>query len=203
LIVLAAVAVAAYTAFAASPAKALLGISLGGSNCNSSGTQVFKPFDGDANYYYLAPNGGFESGSNGWSLNGGASVVSGNQPFLTSGSHSLSLPSGSTATGPTVCIGPKDVSVRVFASDEGGTDNGLRLRVLWYGLLNTVIGLSDVTVYPAGGPWAAGGQLDSSGGGNVIIPLLGSTSARIQATPLGSGSNWRIDDLYIDPWMVG
>jgi hypothetical protein len=26
-----------------------------------------------------------------------------------------------------------------------------------------------------------------------------STSARIQITPLGSGSRWQIDDVYIDP----
>jgi hypothetical protein len=37
------------------------------------------------------------------------------------------------------------------------------------------------------------------GGINVLIPLLGSTSARIVLTPLGSGSAWNVDDLYIDP----
>jgi hypothetical protein len=31
--------------------------------------------------------------------------------------------------------------------------------------------------------------------------LLGSTSARIQITPLGAGSRWQIGDLYIDPWV--
>lgn len=200
----AAAAIASFAAFSAAPAKALLGINLGlgGSNCSTAGSQVFLPFDGDTRSYYLAPNGGFENGSTGWSLNGGASVVWGNHPFLSSGSHALSLPSGSTATGPAVCIGPNDVAVRLFASDQGGTDNGLRLRVVWYGLLNTVLGLTDVTVYAPGGPWAPGDQLDSSGGGNILIPLLGSTSARIQATPLGTGSNWRIDDLYIDPWVA-
>jgi hypothetical protein len=28
---------------------------------------------------------------------------------------------------------------------------------------------------------------------------VSSTSARIQVTPLGAGSRWQIDDLYIDP----
>jgi hypothetical protein len=32
-----------------------------------------------------------------------------------------------------------------------------------------------------------------------IVSLLSSTSARIQITPLGSGSRWQIDDLFIDP----
>jgi len=194
-------AAAACGAVAAAPAHALLG--LGGSNCPTSGSQVFWPIDGDTNSYYLASNGGFENGSYGWSLSGGASVVYGNEPFLASGTHSLSLPSGSSATSPVICLGPNDVYVRMFGSDATGTDSGLRVRVIWYGLLNTVLGLSDVTTYAPGGPWAAQGQLDSSGGGNILLPLLGSTSARIQITPIGSGSKWRIDDLYIDPWLMG
>jgi hypothetical protein len=164
---------------------------------------VFKPFDGDANYYYLAPNGGFESGSTGWTLSGGASVVSGNQPLLRSGTRSLSLPSGSSATSPTICLGPNDIYVRMFGSDLGGSDSGLRVRVVWYGLLNTVLGLTDVATYAPGRGWAAQGQVEASGGGNILIPLLGSTSARVQITPIGSGSSWRIDDLYVDPWRMG
>jgi hypothetical protein len=203
LTVVAAAAVAAVAAVAASPAHALLGIGLGGSSCPTTGSQVFLPIDGDTNSYYLAPNGGLESGSYGWSLSGGASVVYGNQTVLASGSHSLSLPSGSSATSPVLCLGPKDLYVRMFGSDVGGTDSGLRVRVVWYGLLNVVLGLTDVTTYAPGGPWAAQGQLDSSGGGNVLLPILGSTSARIQITPIGSGSKWRIDDLYVDPWLMG
>jgi hypothetical protein len=34
-----------------------------------------------------------------------------------------------------------------------------------------------------------------------VVSLLSSTSARIQITPLGSGSRWQIDDLYIDPYI--
>jgi hypothetical protein len=204
-IVLALAAVAAVAASSAAPAHALLGIpiGLGSSDCPTSGSQVFKPFDGDTNYYYLAPNGGFESGSTGWTLSGGASVVNGNQPLLRSGTRSLSLPSGSSATSPTICLGPKDVTVRVFGSDLGGSDSGLRVRVVWYGLLNTVLGLTDVTTYAPGGGWAAQGQVEASGGGNIIIPLVGSTAARVQITPVGSGSSWRIDDLYVDPWRMG
>ena len=35
----------------------------------------------------------------------------------------------------------------------------------------------------------------------LAVPLLGSTSARIQFTPLGSGSAWKVDDVYVDPWL--
>jgi hypothetical protein len=189
---------AASTASAAPRDGGLLGLGLGGSNCPSSGTQVFAPWH-DYNPYYLAPNGGLENGSTGWRLNG-AYVVSGNEPFYASGSHSLSLPSGSSATSPTVCIGPKDLYIRMFGNDLGGRDSGLHVRVLWYGLLNQLLGSSDFETFKPGGGWDATSPVDSSGGGDVLIPLLGSTSARVQLYPIGSGSSWLIDDVEIDPW---
>jgi hypothetical protein len=190
----------AAAAFAVPAANADLIGSLLGSNCPSSGTQVFAPW-GDLASYFLAPNGGLESGSNGWSLTG-ASVVGGNEPFLPTGTHSLSLPSGSTALSPVTCIGPKSIALRLFASDAKGTDSGLRVRVRWYGLLNKLLGISDYAVVTPGGGWSPTGSVSSRGGVNVLVPLLGSTSARVEITPIGSGGNWRIDDLYIDPWLT-
>jgi len=194
-ILLAAIAVAGLAVPVASARPTLLG--LGGSNCPSTGSEVFSSW-GDSALYFLAPDGGLENGATGWSLNG-ASVVSGNEPFLSTGSHSLMLPSGSAATSPVICIGPNDPYVRLFGSDTGGSDAGLHVRVIWYGLLNIVLGISDATTYAPGNGWSALSQLSSGGGGNVLIPLLGSTSARIQFSPVGSGSNWQIDDLYVDP----
>ena len=198
LLTLAAAAAAAGSAAPTAHAD-LLGGLLGG-GCPTVGTQPFAPWN-DSNYYYLAPNGGLEAGSAGWSLGGGASVASGNEPFYPSGSHSLSLPSGSRATSPVVCIGPKDLAVRAFGSDVGGTDSGLHVRVLWYGLVNQLLGSSDYDTFEPGGAWYPTSPVDSSGGVNLLVPLLGSTSARIQFTPIGSGSRWRIDDLYVDPWL--
>ena len=84
-----AICAAAAAAAAAPPAKAdLLGLGgLLGGNCPKTGLPVFSAW-GDLHPYYLVPNGGLESGSNGWSLRG-ASVVYGNEPFYPSGSHSL------------------------------------------------------------------------------------------------------------------
>jgi hypothetical protein len=172
-------------------------------NCNSSGSQVFAQWNDFANYF-LAPNGGLENGSLGWSLGGGASVVNGNEPFYATGSHSLSLPSGSTATSGTTCIGKGDLFVRMFGADTGGTDSGLRVRVVWYGLLNKVLGITDFNTYAPGSDWSPTDKLSSSGGSIAIplLPILGSTSARVQLTPIGSGSRWLIDDLYIDPSCI-
>ena len=192
---------AAVVLAAAACATAKAGAGLITGNCPTSGTQVFSPW-GDSTSYYLAQNGGFENGTTGWTVSGG-SVVSDNEPFYKSGSHALSLPSGSTATSPVVCIGASDLYVRMFGKDVGGTDKGLRVQVVWYGLLNTVLGITDFATFTPGGNWAPTGKLSTAGGLAVpLLPILGSTSARIRVTPLGSGSNWRIDDLYVDPWAM-
>jgi hypothetical protein len=203
-LVLAVLAAAAFSVPAAN--AGLIGDLLGGTllsgNCASGGTQVFSPWQDFANYY-LAPNGSFEAGTTGWSLSGGAGVVSGNEPFYKTGTHSLALPSGSSALSPTICLGPNQLFVRMFANDKGGTDSGLRVRVVWYGLLNKVLGISDFAVFAPGGGWSPTAKLNSSGGLQVpLLPILGSTSARVQITPVGSGSKWQIDDLYIDPCVV-
>ena len=176
----------------------LLGGLLGG-NCPRSGLPWFAPW-GDYNLYYPVPNGGLENGPGGWSLSGGAAVVSGNEPFYPTGNHSLALPSGSSATSPVVCIGPRNLRIRMFGSDLGGADSGLHVRVLWYGLLNQLLGMSDYGTFAPGGGWAPTSTVSSAGGFNLLLPLLGSTSARIQLVPSGSGSGWRIDDLLVDPW---
>src|SRR6188472_3433505 len=71
--------------------------------------------------YTLAPNGGFESGSHGWQLRGGAAVVSGNESFQLSGAgdSSLYLPSGSSATSPAMCVETLDVFARYVAKNKG------------------------------------------------------------------------------------
>lgn len=197
-------AVLAAAAFSVPAANAgLIGNLL--SNCPSGGTQVFAPWQ-DAAYYLLAPNGSFEFGSFGWSLSGGAAIVNGNEPFYPTGTHSLALPSGSSAMSPTVCLGTQQLYIRMFGKDLGGADKGLRIRVYWYGLLNKLLGVTDVGVTPAGGDWAPTGQVRSSGGLLTPLPivaLVSSTSARVEITPLGSGSRWQVDDLFIDPYISG
>ena len=193
-------ALAALTlAVPAASADLIPGTANGG--CPSSGSQVFAPWADDSSYV-LAPNGGFESGGAGWTLTGGAAVVSGNEPFLPTGTHSLSLPSGATATSPVICVGPHDVSMRMFGVDDSGTDGGLYVKVIWYGLLSQVLGTTDFATYAPGGSWAPTAKLSSTGAVAVpLVPLLGSTSARVQLTPIGAGSRWQIDDLFVDPWL--
>jgi hypothetical protein len=170
-------------------------------NCGK-GAQVFAPW-GDHATYYPVQNGGLESGSSGWTLTGGASVVRGNEPFYISGpgAYSLSLPSGSTATSPATCIGTANLFIRMLGIDAGGRDSGLRIRVIFRGgLLSSVLGVLDFTTTPPTGTWQP--TLPTLSLGSLGIPL-GSQSMQIQLSPVGSGSAWRIDDLYVDPWANG
>jgi len=170
-------------------------------NCGK-GAQVFAPW-GDYATYYPVQNGGLESGSSGWTLTGGASVVRGNEPFYISGpgAYSLSLPSGSTATSPATCIGTANLFIRMLGIDAGGRDSGLRIRVIFRGgLLSSVLGVFDFRTTPPTGTWQP--TLPTLSLGSLGIPL-GSQSMQIQLSPVGSGSAWRIDDLYVDPWANG
>src|SRR5262249_4288476 len=77
------------------------------SPCPGPLVQPFQQWD-DVASYTLAPNGGFESGADGWTLSNGATVVPGNEGFQLDGAgdtSSLSLPSGSSATSDGTCIG--------------------------------------------------------------------------------------------------
>lgn len=150
--------------------------------------------------YVLAPNGGLESGSTGWTLKG-ASVVSGNQPFLASGTRSLALPSGSSATSPAMCVGITHPTVRFFAVNKGFLLSTLKVDAVYSdnsGLLRT-LPLGVVTGLPGWKP-----TLPMLALGDLVNPLLSGGSAQVsfRFTPL-LGGDWRIDDVYVDPWMRG
>src|SRR5581483_1428137 len=109
----AALLAAALGAFAR-PAGAALGVA-----CPDPNSQVFMPW-GDPSFFAYMPNGGFESGSAGWTLDGGAGVVAGNESFSArgdGGTHSLALPAGSSATTPRMCIGLLSSHMRFFVQN--------------------------------------------------------------------------------------
>ena len=61
------------------------------SYCDPTAAQVFAPWNDSSSYASLF-NGGFEGGSAGWYLSGGARVVSGNEPFFVESSTRQPLP---------------------------------------------------------------------------------------------------------------
>lgn len=184
---------AASSAGAAAGPAALTTALLGG-NCGA--TQAAFSQWGDSNQYYFTSNGGFESGSSGWTLTGGAQVVSGNEPFHVhspSDSQSLLIPGGGSATSPAECFGLTTPGIRFFAMSDSGSAT-IHVRVIATGLLGvlSVLDGGTATVGPAWAPTPVFSTLFSQ----LDVPV-GTKSIQIQITASG---NVQIDDLYIDPF---
>jgi hypothetical protein len=169
--------------------------------CSYTGAeQVFKPW-GDSSSYVLAPDGGFESGGAGWALSGGAKAVEGNESFFLNDagdSHSLALPAGSTALSPSVCMSIDTPTFRLLARNTGDTGSGLRVEAV-FPLLGLIHTKTISTVY-AGPDWAPSQQMSTVLTLSTIVGTLTPSSVQIRITPTGSGGNWQVDDLYIDPF---
>ena len=187
---LAALVSVAALASVAQPARAgLLGCD------GQTAVQPFTPWL-DPFSYVLAANGSLES-TTGWTLTGGAKLVSGNEPWNVNAagdSHSLSLPSGSSATSPASCVTLLHPDLRFFAVNSGSA-----LSTLEVDAITTVLGLkvtTPVAVLLAGGSWQPTLPLPFLDG---VLSLTQGT-VQFRFTPLGAGSGWRIDDIYVDPF---
>jgi hypothetical protein len=154
--------------------------------------------------YVLAPNGGFESGSAGWRLGGGAKVVSGNESFALSGagSHSLYLPSGSTATSAPMCAETLDVFARYVARNRGiALLSSLKVDAIVRDSAGNRFVLP-AGVNTGGSRWAP--SLPAAALLNVLGALNdGSVTVSFRFTPIGLDAKWQIDDLYVDPFKIG
>src|SRR5688572_15393525 len=109
----------------------------------------------DPMHYVLAPDGAFEQGAAGWKLSSGAKVVSGNEPFRVHGAadaRSLSLPPGSSATSPAMCIGVDAPTARLFAVNTGSVLSTLRVDVIHRNLLGLAV-TTPAGVVVAGSSW--------------------------------------------------
>jgi hypothetical protein len=164
-------------------------------------TQPFQRW-GDRANYKLVDGGSFEDGAAGWQLSGRANVVNGNESFRVGGSdhsRSLSLPAGSRATTPFVCVGIHEPTLRLFARRQSGLLTTLLVEVQ----VQTSLGLTAwLPVLPGdvgGGSWHPTAQMP------LLVNLLtlsteDRTPVRFRFTPLLLGS-WQIDDVYVDPFM--
>jgi hypothetical protein len=163
-------------------------------------SQPFARF-GDNAYYKLVPGGSFEKGTAGWTLSGGAKIVSGNEPYRVrsaSDTHSLYLPAGSSAVSPTVCVGIGEPTLRYFTQRNSGLLSTLAVSVR----VETSLGLvAEVPLAPdLGGGWHA--SLPTPVIANLLPLLPGDkTPVQFRFTPLLFG-NWQLDDVYVDPWRM-
>ena len=162
--------------------------------------RTFRPWL-DPAWYTPAPNGGFESGASGWTLERGAAVISGNEPFLVGGSDhasSLALPAGGSATTTPVCIGVEHPTIRFFARNTGDPTSLLTVSVVFRDVLGVHRSLP-VGVVAAGREWAP----------TPVVPvvvnllsLLGEQQVAFSFSAAGDGE-WTIDDVYVDPYKKG
>lgn len=182
-------------ATSSSPSSDGLVTGLVGGGCGATGP-VFAPWGDDAGYYF-APNGGFESGTSGWSVAGGASVVSANEPWGLgdAGSHALQIPKGGSAA-TVVCYGLTYPGVRFFVAGVKGTAK-VHVRVFARSLLG-VVSVLDGGSFAAGTAWAPSPKVSTLF--SAVAAPLGSKAMQLQFT-VESGTA-RIDDLFVDPLLV-
>jgi hypothetical protein len=187
--------------FGASPAMAGLGLA-----CPDPTTKPFAPW-GDYAKYAFVPNGGFESGATSWTLTGGARVVSGNESFYVHGArerYSLSLPPGSTAKSAPMCISLFSGKMRFFTANAGAPGARVKVQVLYNGgvgsLLGSVgglLGLAEVGYASSGPAWQPSPAIAMLGG---TLPLL-TSSVQFRFSAPSDGGAFRIDDVYLDPFL--
>jgi hypothetical protein len=148
--------------------------------------------------YTLVPGGSFESGAPGWTLAGGARIVSGNESYYANSrydSHSLALPTGSSATTAQFCVNVNRPTIRVFVANGGSSLSRLRVKVVFRGVLG-ILGILDGGTFTAGPAWKPSPIMLAT-----LNAPLGTKAAQFVFTPADSFGAWRIDDLYVDPWV--
>lgn len=178
-------------AFGVSSGSAGLGLA-----CPDPTTQPFKPWS-DYAQYAAVPDGGFEAGASGWKLAGGAKVVAGNEPFYLRSKRdawSLSLPAGSSATSPPMCISLLSSKMRFVA---GGSKGSIKVQVVYRGLLSNTLGVFDGGTVSSSGQWAPSPEISMLGG---VLPLL---TQSVQFRFVATSGTLQIDDVFLDPWKIG
>jgi len=154
--------------------------------------QVFAPW-GDSQYYQLAPDGGLEEGGSGWTLEGGAELVAGNEAYFLNDptdATSLRIPYGGLATSPKFCV-DADTPVFRFMALNAGDRSKLSVTVTYELPSKTRVRNNEIR---ASGEWAPTDpqKLEINGDTERV--------ARISFTPRDAAGDWLIDDLYIDPF---
>jgi hypothetical protein len=182
----------------AAPAQAGLLVS-SATNCNDPVyEQPFLPWADPASYV-LAPGGTFEQGAGDWKLSGNASVVSGNESYYVHGdgeSASLSVGSGSSATSDSMCVGIEHPTLRLFARNSGSLLSTLKVEVLFEDNGGSVHALP-IGLLLAGGQWQPSTAMPVVAN---LLPLLPGEHTAVAFRFSASGGNWKIDDVYVDPY---
>jgi len=163
--------------------------------------EPFVPW-ADSGDYFLGPAADFEGSLTGWTVKGGAKIVSGNESYYVNAatdSHSLSLPKGSSATTPSICVTLDTPDIRLFVKNTSSTSSATLQVNMTYtsdqGRPSTVT-VAKIAV-AKNASWAP------------TIPVL--FLANIQSILSNNGQTWvtfnfssngslLVDDFYVDPF---
>jgi hypothetical protein len=142
----------------------------------------------DPAWYEAAPDGGLENGGAGWTLSGGAAVVGANDPYQP-GASALSLPAGASATTPATCVDIAHPTLRFFARGGSGP---LLVTAVFRDPLGNEVELPVGTALGSPG-WAP----------SAVMPVLGNLLSRQVSFRFTSLGDWRVDDVFVDPYSKG
>jgi hypothetical protein len=165
-------------------------------------SQPFLPFL-DPAWYTPVEDAGLERGGKAWDLHGGAAVVAGNEPYFVASPHdvrSLSLQAGASATTAPVCVTVTHPTVRFFIRNTGSPLALLNVEALIVDG-DAIVERLPVATLAGSGVWAPTLPLPILA--NALAPVAGdgTLQVRFRFTPV-LGGDWRVDDVYVDPYKV-
>jgi hypothetical protein len=187
-------AITAGIALAGLPATSSAALINTGACDNSSLSQPFAKY-GDSNEYKLVSGGNFEGSLSGWTLSGGARVVSGGNPNGTSG-HSVYLPAGASVTTPFTCVNAAYPSFRLYAKNDSLLSTIVPQVVYKLPLLgNVALPIGAAALSPNWSPTLP--LLTAS----LVTGLLNGGTAQVALKFTAALGPSQVDDIYVDPLM--
>lgn len=187
------------SAAVAAPVQAATLLRGSGDSCSeSSDSQPFLPWQ-DANFYRLVPGSTFAAGAGGWTLQGGATLVDGGDPYDVTGSGSpasLSLPAGSSAQSPFTCVDVTQPTFRFFATGETSAD-ALLVQAVYQEPLGVQIVLPVGTLLP-GDSWQPSPVMQTGAAAGVVL-TGGTAQMALRFTAIEGDTV--LDDVFVDPRM--
>jgi hypothetical protein len=157
--------------------------------------QVFAPWK-DKGWYQLAPEGGLEGGGNGWTFEGGATLVADPEDRNHDGVQedtAVRLPFGASATSPPVCVDETTPNFRVMLRNFGDKDAKLRVRVTYEGTAEPVKARDTDVRAEREDEWVPSRSLK-------LETKKEERVARITFTSQDPEGEYLVDDLYVDPF---